>query len=58
MAKWANKGVRGHTVGEFPWFTIEDSLAEESANIIGCKLSEVTYMNSLTANIHFAMVIV
>lgn len=56
MTKWAEKGVGGHMCGQVPWVSIEDFVAEQSAKIVGCKTEEVTAMNSLTANIHFALV--
>ncbi len=56
MHKWSKKGIRGISVGAFPWLYIEDTIAEQSAKIVGCKPEEVTAMNTLTANIHFALV--
>lgn len=56
ITKWSKKGVRGHFAGEFPWFSMEDIVAEGSAKIVGCRPEEVTAMNTLTANIHFALV--
>ena len=55
MAKWSRKALYGHMTGEVPWYPIED-VAEASAKVVGCKTCEVTAMNSLTANIHFALV--
>lgn len=56
MEKWSKKGVRGHSVGSCPWLPIEDIVAEQNAKVVGCKPEEVTAMNTLTANIHFAVV--
>ena len=56
MTKWAEKGGGGHTCGKVPWVSIEDYVTEQSAKIVGCRKEEVTSMNSLTANIHFALV--
>lgn len=56
MKKWACKGSRGHKVGEVPWYSIEECLSEASAKLVGCKPEEVTAMNTLTVNIHFALV--
>lgn len=56
LVKWREKGVRGHKVGEVPWYIVEDFVVDQSAKIVGCKPLEVTAMNSLTVNIHFALV--
>lgn len=56
MRKWAAKGSRGHKVGQVPWFYIEEFISEASAKVVGCKPLEVTAMNTLTVNIHFALV--
>ena len=56
MSKWKTKAFFGHFTGEFPWYSVEDCIAEESAKVVGCKPEEVTAMNTLTVNIHFALV--
>lgn len=56
MRKWATKGSRGHKVGQVPWLYIEDFVSEASSKVVGCKQLEVTAMNTLTVNIHFALV--
>jgi kynureninase len=56
MKKWATRGARGHMTGQLPWFYIEDYVSEQSAKIVGCQPLEVTSMNTLTVNIHFALV--
>ena len=56
LIKWQKLGVKGHFDCEFPWMPYHEFLAEESANLVGAKPSEVVTMNSLTANLHFLMV--
>lgn len=55
MEKWALKGSKGHVVGKIPWYVIEDVIAKTSAEVMGCKPEEVTAMNTLSVNIHFAL---
>ncbi len=56
MRKWRERGLYGHFKGRTPWYPIEDFLPEQSAKVVGCKPAEVTAMNTLTVNIHFAFV--
>ncbi|MFV0542469.1 MAG: kynureninase [Marinicella pacifica] len=56
MDKWQQDAVKGHFSGDFPWMTYHEFLQETGAELIGAKPSEVVYMNSLTANLHFLMV--
>ncbi len=56
MQKWQQDAVKGHFSGEFPWLTYHEFLQETGADLVGAKPSEVVYMNSLTANLHFLMV--
>ncbi|KAA3638723.1 MAG: kynureninase [Proteobacteria bacterium] len=56
MKKWQDDAVKGHFSGDFPWMTYHEFLQETGADLVGAKPSEVVYMNSLTANLHFLMV--
>jgi len=56
MDKWQSDAVKGHFSGDFPWMTYHEFLQETGADLVGAKPSEVVYMNSLTANLHFLMV--
>src|SRR5690606_38926129 len=56
MQKWQQDAVKGHFSGDFPWMTYHEFLQESGAELVGAKPSEVVYMNSLTANLHFLMV--
>ncbi|RKP40041.1 kynureninase [Dimargaris cristalligena] len=52
---WAKRGVLGHHSHAYqrPWLTSDENVLQESARIVGCKLSEVAILNTLTVNIHF-----
>ncbi|KAF4550904.1 Kynureninase-like protein 1 [Elsinoe fawcettii] len=57
---WATKGVYGHfTEIEDsplrPWFDVDDDVAEDMGSIIGARKDEIAVMQTLTANIHFAL---
>jgi len=56
MQKWQQDAVKGHFSGDFPWMTYHEFLQEVGADLVGAKPTEVVYMNSLTANLHFLMV--
>ncbi len=55
LSQWQKLGVKGHFSGDFPWMPYHEFLTEESAKLVGAKISEVVCMNSLTANLHFMM---
>ncbi|KAJ3300171.1 hypothetical protein HK104_003781 [Borealophlyctis nickersoniae] len=58
LEMWAERGVNGHFDHPLnrPWVSIDDTVIEESAKIVGANPSEVAIMNSLTANLHFLLV--
>lgn len=60
LSTWASKGVYGHfkEIGDTnlaPWLNVDADLQADMANIVGAKTSEVTVMQTLTANLHFMM---
>ncbi len=55
LNKWQRLGVKGHFDCQYPWMPYHEFLADESANLVGAKATEVVCMNSLTANLHFMM---
>ena len=55
LDKWGSQGVEGHFEQPTPWLTIDDTVVESSARLVGAKSNEVVVMNSLTANLHFMM---
>ena len=55
LDKWAAEGVEGHFTEPTPWLTIDDTVRDSMANVVGARPSEVVLMNSLTSNLHFMM---
>lgn len=53
---WAKLGVEGHFEAKNPWLSYHEALAESMAKIVGAKPVEVVVMNTLTTNLHLAMV--
>ena len=53
---WANFGVEGHFEAKNPWMPYHEFLTESMAKVIGAKPIEVVVMNTLTTNLHLAMV--
>ncbi|MDB9786580.1 kynureninase [Bacteriovoracaceae bacterium] len=56
MDAWGRFGVAGHFSGSHPWLSYHELIAQSFANIVGAKPSEVVACNSLTTNLHLAMV--
>ncbi len=56
LDKWAQFGVEGHFKSDLPWVTVDETVHEASARIVGALPSEVAIMNSLTTNLHLLMV--
>ncbi len=52
---WARLGVDGWWNLARPWFTLDDSLRQPMARIVGARASEVAILNSLTVNIHLLL---
>ncbi|CDH59662.1 kynureninase [Lichtheimia corymbifera JMRC:FSU:9682] len=54
---WADRGVVGHWdhPGHGGWAVIDEPLKEPLGRLVGAKPSEVTPMNTLTANLHAMM---
>lgn len=55
LDKWENEGVEGHFTEPTPWLTIDDTVTESMAKLVGANKSEVVIMNSLTCNLHLMM---
>ena len=53
---WARLGVEGHFRARHPWVPYHKLLAEQTAELVGARPSEVVVMNSLTVNLHLMMV--
>lgn len=56
LKDWANLGVEGHFEGNTPWMPYHEFLTNAMADIVGAKSNEVVVMNTLTTNLHLAMV--
>ncbi|GAB1307531.1 kynureninase [Urechidicola sp. KH5] len=56
LKDWANLGVEGHFEGNTPWMPYHEFLTDAMATVVGAKSSEVVVMNTLTTNLHLAMV--
>lgn len=56
LEDWATWGVEGHFHARNPWFSYQDILTDQLAEILGAKSGEVVSMNSLTTNLHLLLV--
>ncbi len=56
LEDWASFGVEGHFHARMPWYSYQDFLTDQIAEILGAKPVEVVAMNSLTANLHLLLV--
>lgn len=53
---WRKYAVEGHFHAKNPWFSYHSIVTESLARIVGALPSEVVAMQTLTANLHLAMV--
>jgi len=53
---WRKYAVEGHFHAKNPWFSYHSIVTESLARIVGAYPSEVVAMQTLTANLHLAMV--
>ena len=53
---WRTYAVEGHFHAKNPWFSYHSIVTESLARIVGALPSEVVAMQTLTANLHLAMV--
>lgn len=56
LEDWATFGVEGHFHARTPWFSYQDYLNSQIAELMGAKVGEVVAMNSLTTNLHLLLV--
>lgn len=56
LDNWERYGVEGHFKSKRPWVTIDETVHEAAATVVGAKPIEVAIMNSLTTNLHLMMV--
>jgi kynureninase len=52
---WKNLGISGFSKAQNPWLYYQEYMKPTLAKIVGCKLNEVTVMNTLTVNLHLLM---
>jgi kynureninase len=52
---WARLGVEGHFEGPLAWYTYEESLRQDGAELVGARPDEVVFMNGLTVNLHLML---
>jgi kynureninase len=56
LEDWASWGVEGHFHARNPWFSYQDMLTAQIADLLGAMEDEVVSMNSLTTNLHLLLV--
>ena len=56
LAAWRERAVEGHFTGERPWITYHECLRAGQAAMLGVGAHEIATANSLTVNLHLAMV--
>ncbi len=56
LDSWRKYGVEGHFEGPHPWLPYHENITQSFARLVGAKPSEVVAMNTLTVNLHLAMV--
>ena len=55
LTKWGDEAVEGHFTQPSQWLTIDDSVQESLARLVGALPTEIVAMNSLTTNLHLMM---
>ena len=56
LSSWSNRAVEGHFKGEHPWMYSHDQVSKQMALNCWGKEDEVVIMNTLTVNLHLALV--
>lgn len=56
MTAWQRMGVDGHFESTRPWYSYHELFPESLGRIVGAKSTEVVAMNTLTTNLHLALV--
>jgi len=56
LGAWRERAVDGHFTGERPWITYHERLREGQAALTGAESNEIVTMNTLTVNLHLAMI--
>ena len=50
LEKWKSLAVRGHFLGDRPWVSYHELLAQPMADLVGGRVEEVVTMNTLTSS--------
>ncbi len=56
LTAWRERAVEGHFTGDRPWMRYHEELRDSQARLLGAAPAEVVTMNTLTVNLHLAMV--
>lgn len=56
LSAWSELGVEAHFKAKTPWYSYHESVTQGLAEIVGAQTNEVVAMNSLTTNLHLALV--
>ena len=56
LEAWRTRAVEGHFTGEHRWLTYHEGLREGQAAMIGAGEEDIATMNTLTVNLHLAMI--
>ena len=56
MESWRARAVEGHFRGDRPWMNYHELLREGQADLLGAKPTEIITANTLSVNLHLAMV--
>ncbi len=56
LNQWEKFAVESHFSGNYPWMDIQDKIKNLLKDILGCDMSEIAIMNSLTVNLHLLMI--
>jgi kynureninase len=56
LAAWRDRAVEGHFTGQRPWLRYHEGLRAGQAQMVGANPHEIVTMNTLTVNLHLAMI--
>lgn len=56
LASWRDRAVEGHFTGKRPWMHYQEQLRAGQAEMLGARPLEIVTMNTLTVNLHLALV--
>lgn len=56
LEAWRERAVEGHFTGNHPWLRYHEILRRAQAGLVGANETDIVTMNTLTVNLHLAMV--